>query len=244
METNESVGQMPVQGKESAFKTVMAIANGKGAPAPVSDLPPPPASPVPPPDDEVYRELIRRLVIPGYQLLAGEADRVTINLTPEKYPAFLAANADKDIFLVGGVISEIGLTRASDAHIKKKNYFVIDIDVREFMKKEGTEIADEDIRDLGRWCAGALSNHPFLSEWSYIVFSGNGIHTWYIGDVDDIFAPENWKQGMKFILDQFEKHTKLVPDRSCVNVSKLIRVPGSYNNKHGRHVKVEILCAQ
>ncbi len=191
-----------------------------------------------------YVELIRRLIIPGYQLLAGGVDRVDCALTHETYPSYVQANENRDLYILGGVPVALGLVRVGDVGVKKKNYFPIDIDVRELWKKEGKEISDDEIKDLGRWCAGALADHAFLCEWSYIVFSGNGIHIWYIGDPAPVYSPEHWKHGMKFILGEFEKHTKLIPDWSCVNVGKLFRLPGSFNNKNGGHVKVEILCAQ
>lgn len=237
-----NVPHNPSQEKESALDMAQRFAR-KGAALtksiPSAHLPAVPVFALDP-----YVELIRRLMIPGSQLLVGGVDRIDLALTPDSYTAYVKANANCNLYFLGGIPPEVGLVRANDEQVRKKNYFVIDVDVRELRKKEGKEISDDEIKELGHWCYGTLATHPFLSEWSYIIFSGNGLHLWYIGDPTDIYSPEHWKHGMKFILEEFEKHTKLTPDWSCVNVSKLIRVPGSFNNKNGRHTKVEILCAQ
>jgi hypothetical protein len=192
----------------------------------------------------VYDDFVRRLTIAGYSLLAGKADRVEIALTPVNYRDYLAANPAKDLYIVGGVDTAIGLRRSGDKDIRMKNYFVIDVDVRNLWKAQKQEITDEEIKELGHWLVGALSDHPHLSKWSYIVYSGNGIHIWYIGEPVAVKSIENWRHGMQHIHREFEKHTKLAPDESCVSVGWLFRLPGSFNNKKGRHTLVEILHFQ
>ena len=201
-------------------------------------------SPTQPSQQPSEDALIRRLIIPNRSLLAGEANHVTTILTAENYREFLAANTTKNLYIVGGADPSKGLYRATDGDIHGKNYCFIDIDVREQWKKEGKEISDEEIKELGHWLIGALADHPFLKLWSYISFSGNGLHVWFMGAVAPVMSVDDWKLGMKHIFTEFEKHTKLVPDYSCGNVSKLIRLVGSYNNKNGKHVATEILASQ
>lgn len=188
---------------------------------------------------------IDRLCIPGCSLQAGEANRVIVNnLDPAGYRALITKNQKDNLYIIGGVDPSVN-GRATDADVHSKNYFVIDIDVREAEKKDGRKITDDEIKELGRtWFPGALENHPFLSLWSHIVFSGNGIHIWYIGKITPIRSVEKWSRGVQYILCEFQKHTKQEPDYSCTNVSRLIRLPGSYNNKGGRQVRTEILVSQ
>lgn len=191
------------------------------------------------------QSLIESLVIPGLNLQAGTAEKVGIVLTPDNYRDYIDANTDKDLFLLGGVDPSIGIKRAKDADVRMKNYFLVDIDVREIWRKNGEEITDEHIKEQGINIMEQLNKSETIAgDWRLIVFSGNGLHIWYVGNPIAITSKEVWKEGLLTFLRGFEMRIGLPPDYACINLGRLSRIPCSYNNKKGRHTLVEVLAAQ
>lgn len=191
------------------------------------------------------QSLIESLMIPGLNLLAGTAEKVDIVLTPDNYQSYIDANANKDLFLLGGVDPTIGVRRAKDNDVRKKNYFLVDIDVREIWRKKREEITDEHIKEQGIAIVELLNKSGTIAgDWRLIVFSGNGLHIWYVGDPIAIESKEAWKEGLRTFLRGFEMRIGLPPDYACINLSRLSRIPCSYNNKKGRHTFVEVLATQ
>lgn len=197
-----------------------------------------------PPSDETYTAFVADLLIPDCILQAGTAKTVDILLTPENYRSFVEAHPEHDLYFLGGVDPLRKMERARDEDVRKKGHFFIDLDIRAQWKKEGSEIGDGEIKELGEWLAGALAEHPFLGKWRYIVFTGNGLHVHYFGGPVDVRSTEHWREGMTRLLETFEKVTKMMPDKGCTNAARLCRLPGSFNNKDWRHVPVEILLAR
>lgn len=156
----------------------------------------------------------------------------------------LQKNENEDIYVLGGV-KPTKLTRAGDDDITHKNYFFLDFDIRnDHMKRTGNDIADDAIRNLCPYVAEKLGGHELLQNWRYMVYTGNGIHVYYFGDTDAIRDKRWWSLGVNRLIDEAGKIVAIQPDIGCKNVSRISRLPGSFNNKNGRHVHVEIVSYQ
>lgn len=188
---------------------------------------------------------ISDLVIPGCVVQAGAANNVDTLLTEQNFDSFLAKNQSKDLYFLAGVSSDIGMKRASDKDIKAKGHFFLDFDIRSFWKKAYTEeISDADIQEIGIGIAEAFKGHALLSSWKYFVFSGNGVHFHFVGQPVHTPSPDAWSMGMKSLLKEAESLAGTPPDYNCINLGRICRLPGSYNNKNERHLLVEILESQ
>lgn len=191
-----------------------------------------PASPV--------EAFIRDLQIPGCIVQAGTVKVVSIALDPANTKQFLEAHTDKDLYFVQGVDPAKAMGRAGDTDVRKKTHIFIDLDLRTAQP----DITDGEIKEVGYSLPEVLSKHEFFSKWRYIDFSGNGIHIHFFGDPVEIQSIEHWSQGMQHLVSAFEKHTGMKADGTCINAARLCRLPGSWNNKEGRHVCTEILLTQ
>ncbi|MEI8230584.1 MAG: AAA family ATPase [Candidatus Peregrinibacteria bacterium] len=189
---------------------------------------------------KAYSHFIADLLIPSWNVQAGTVKEVEVILNAENYHSFLIAHEGQDLFFLSGVDPVRGMERARDEDVRSKGHFFFDFDIR----TQYPDITDEEIRELGKWFAGALADHPYLSLWRYIVFSGNGIHVHYFGDPVQLVSAEHWREGMRFIMEEVKKHTRMEPDIGCSNAGRLGRLPGSYNHKNGKRTKVEILLAR
>ncbi len=187
-----------------------------------------------------YQTFISDLQIPGCVVQAGMAMTVEKHLTLENFAEYIEANTHKDLYFLAGVNPARDKLRARDMDILMKNHLFIDLDLR---KKESS-ITDTEIKEIGYSLPETLATHPILSQWRYISFSGNGLHIHYFGDPVAIDTPESWKTGMENILRVFTQHTGIQVDSGCTNAARICRIPGSWNNKGGRHTKDEILLTQ
>lgn len=191
-----------------------------------------------------YQRFIVDLSLPDCIIQAGAANSVDTQLTQKNYQSFLAQNQSKDLFFLAGVRPDC-TGRAADKDVKAKCHFFIDFDVRNFWKKlYGEDISDSDIKEIGLGFVVAFNNHPILSRFRLIVFSGNGIHASFVGDPLYGVSPDVWSMGMKSLLKEAEALTGYQPDYNCINLGRICRLPGSYNNKNGNHTLVEVLEAQ
>jgi hypothetical protein len=178
------------------------------------------------------------LQIPNCIVQAGLAMNVIIILDHHRnYWHLVQRNAYRDLYFLGGVDPKTNLQRASDENVKQKNHFFIDLDLR----TQNPEITDTEIKEVGHSLEGVLAKHSYLNNWRYICFSGNGIHIHYFGDPVPLTSYEHWREGMKHLISSFEKHTGMEADKGCINAARLCRLPGSWNNKNGKHTHVEIL---
>jgi len=163
-----------------------------------------------------------------------------ISSAQEPDTASLDAYLDSDIFFLGGVSPKIGRARAADDHILKKNYVFFDWDVR----KDDPDLTDDDIRDLAKtFLPGILSTIKGMKNWRYIIFTGNGIHVYYFSEEAVIIGDKNaFKMGMRYYIDCLNAIQSGF-DEACINVSRLARLPGSYNCKKEKKL-VEIIASQ
>ena len=177
------------------------------------------------------------LQINGCIVQAGMVNMIVGAIDHRNYWRFVQTNADKDLYFLGGVDPQRGRERARDEDVKQKNHFFIDLDLR----TQNPEITDGEIKEVGYSLKETLAKHSFLGRWRYICFSGNGLHIHYFGDPVPLTSLEHWREGMKHLINTFEKHTGMEADKGCINAARLCRLPGSWNNKNSKHVHTEIL---
>lgn len=153
---------------------------------------------------------------------------------------FLRQNQNEDIYFCAGVKPATKYARCADADIIKKNYFAIDLDLRD----KYPEISNEEIKNFANVLKAQMSKSEDFKDWSYIVFSGNGIHIYFIGDTISGADLENYKSGVEYFYDRFDNEFGEKPDPACCNLARILRLPTTFNNKHGKHVEVEIIFKQ
>ncbi|MDD4287441.1 MAG: hypothetical protein PHN33_03790 [Candidatus Peribacteraceae bacterium] len=189
-----------------------------------------------------YQRFISDLSLPGCVIQAGAANSVDTQLTQENYQSFLAQNQSKDLFFLAGVAPDMNMKRAGDKDIKTKGHFFLDFDIRNFwLNAYGENLSDGEIIEMGVGIVASLKEHPLLSRWRYLIFSGNGIHFQFVSPPVYSPSPDAWRMGMKSLLKDAEALAGIPPDYNCINLGRICRLPGSYNNKNGRHTLVEIL---
>lgn len=185
------------------------------------------------------------MLIPGCKAQVSTLQKVLCELTDEASLApILAQYEHEDVYVLGGVKPEKE-SRAGDDDITHKNYFFLDFDIRnEHIKLTGNDITDDAIKAIGTSIAAKLADHELLAGWRYMVFTGNGIHVYYFGAPVVIENKRWWSIGVSRMIDEAARIVEIHPDVGCKNVARISRMPGSFNNKHGRHVPVEILAVQ
>lgn len=128
--------------------------------------------------------------------------------------------------------------RFSDSDILIKNYFAIDIDLR---NQYNWNITNLEIEQEGLYIAEHLykSNELFW-EWSYIVFSWNWLHLYYIWD-ERQFDKNIYKDWVKYIFDMWDDFIwdeQLYSDKACCNIARIFRLPWTINQKNWAKTKV------
>lgn len=150
----------------------------------------------------------------------------------EDIPSF----EEKNVFFLAGLKEPLN-RRASDNDISLKNYFVLDLDIR---SNSEDDISDEEIKACADILEETLDWTPF-ADWSYINYSWNGLHVYYIGK--DIQATaRQYSDGVGYIYREFERvvdNNLFSPDYACRNIWRIMRLPWSVNQKNWK--KVEIL---
>lgn len=141
----------------------------------------------------------------------------------------------KNIYFVAGVsrkpTGKDGRVVKDD--VQEKNYFVIDIDIRQSVYQQTKEvISQEDMHAMIADIKYDLDNHDVFCEWRYIVDSWNGCHVYYIGD---IIPHENYSDGVKQVFAEFQKDILdahlLEVDFALSDCSRVTRLPWTINSK-------------
>ncbi|MBU1126721.1 AAA family ATPase [Patescibacteria group bacterium] len=121
--------------------------------------------------------------------------------------------------------------RGSDIDLSKKNYFFLDFDIRKDLEAEGrTDLTDEEIIEYGKTIGEKLNEEERSKNWRYIVFSGNGVHVYYIGEPIDVIQGE-FQLGVDHFIGFAERVVGMKGDHACQNPARIARVPTSFNNK-------------
>lgn len=196
-------------------------------------------------EDSIF--LLSALFIPGTKTQLGTTNRIFWEVTDgdfSKLPQFVEKYKDENLYFLSGVSLKNSLVpdkdgvlirKTPDSHVIKKHYFALDFDVRSEFKQEGWEITNEEIKEMGRIMAKSIAGYDPTS----IVFTGNGLHIYFMGDVLDPAFQYNPAVGK--IFTQFEKILGEPLDHANKNPGRILRLPGSFNNKKGKHTRVEVL---
>lgn len=195
-------------------------------------------------DQQEYIErFIGDIELQGCAIQAGSVKRIGRLLTRQNCMTYIQQSKE-DRYFLGGVNPGCGTKRASDKDILQKNYLYLDFDVRKEAEANGEEISDEQIKGVAHELITKLTADTFLSRWRYIVFSGNGLHVYYIGESVEVKQPEAWKIGMQSLLRDAAAICDRIPDPGCINIARLARLPGTLNMKRGQGVRTEVIAYQ
>ncbi|MCA9370593.1 MAG: hypothetical protein KC680_01370 [Candidatus Peregrinibacteria bacterium] len=191
--------------------------------------------------NDAHQHFVHRIDIDGSNAQLSTLMDVVANLTIENAEEAMSKLPDDNIFILNGVRPDKA-GRATDADITLKNCFVLDFDLA---KDEENPRSEADIKNCGRIISDAFRHHPVLGRWTFIVFSGGGLHVWYFGVAQKIESPEHYKHA---IADLHHEAKALLPDElqgtldpACVNVGRLFRMPGTKNYKYDPPRNVEII---
>ncbi|MHA1305068.1 MAG: DnaB-like helicase C-terminal domain-containing protein [Candidatus Heimdallarchaeaceae archaeon] len=169
---------------------------------------------------------------------------------------YLENNKHKDLYFLANVDKQSPMrsktskgetkypdkNRGSDVDIIQKKYVYFDFDIYKEYEKKGTKLTPDEMKVIARESADKLSEIGY-GDWSYLVYSGGGFHLYYTGKICDVNKKHHAK-GYDKIAKEMSDHLGFPHDKSCKNVSRIARLPSSYNNKKGRDfspVQVEIL---
>ena len=137
----------------------------------------------------------------------------------------------EDIYFLAWVDKSNKWKTNKDKDIIEKNYFVIDLDIRENYKEE---ITNDDIKWYANILEILLIESELFSERSYIIYTWNWLHIYYIWDfidVDiDLYSLWVWKIYKDF--DDYLQHDNIMkPDQACKNIWRILRLPWTKNYK-------------
>ena len=145
-----------------------------------------------------------------------------------------------NLYFVGGVDPKKKKERASDKDILKKNCVYFDLD----MRKAHPALTDAEIKATAKDFAELLSLSEEFKDWSFIVYTGNGLHIHYFFDPVPIKNPGAWREGMRGLVAKLSALLSEEVDGACINPARLARMPGSKNVKKLPGKPVEVLMHQ
>ena len=142
-----------------------------------------------------------------------------------------ALKQPKNMYFRAGVDKKNKMKFNEDKDIIEKNYFVIDLDIRE---NADTEISNKEIIDWIPTIKDILKEDNLFSEWSYIIYTGNWLHIYYIWDFIDI-DPKIYSEWVSKIFNMFfelvNRCKQIKPDYVVKNLARYTRLPWSTNFK-------------
>jgi archaellum biogenesis ATPase FlaH len=161
---------------------------------------------------------------------------LTNQLFNESPAEIIQQHSDQNLYFLGNVSSTT--EKQTDKDIKEKNYIFFDFDIR--LKQGKQEITDQEIKDAGVLMGKVLDESPIFKDWTAIIFTGNGIHVYYYGDLIQVEVTA-FTNAMKYLIKEISKYLGVEADGTCCNPARIARLPLSYNNKYGQRKLVEIL---
>lgn len=169
--------------------------------------------------------------------LAG-TQKVEVNNFNHIVPFKEALGKDWMYFLAGVVDNK---KRNSDNDIVKKNYFYVDIDIRSvYLKKHWKVLSDKEQDNEIMKILDRLAQWK-LDTMRYIVYTGNGLHLYYVGDEVEIDKTtySMWVAYFYDIIDFALSDLGYVCDQACKNIARISRLPWSINNRYKTQVNKE-----
>lgn len=138
-------------------------------------------------------------------------------------------------------ISKKSKTRKKEDFLEKKG-FMIDLDLRKnYENKYMSSISDEEI--IKEWIniwENLKKENQILWEISYIVFSWNWLQIHYIWNWQQ-YTPEEyfyWVKEIYKLWDEFWGDYIYTADPACANISRMMRLPWTINQKNWAETKI------
>jgi len=148
---------------------------------------------------------------------------------------FLNKHKTKNLYYLANLPPDSPATRVgkSDDVITQRNHVVVDFDIRSNSEEE---LTNEYIKEYAKHFREVLSRYPYLRDWYAIVFSGNGLHIYYVGDPVDTEDSAIWKVACQVMFEKIEKILGEKTDKTVKNPGRIMRCPFTYNQKNGAEV--------
>ncbi len=141
-----------------------------------------------------------------------------------------ALKKETDIYFLTWVDKEFK-GRWWDKEIVTKCMFCIDVDVRE---QADFPMSNQEITDYAEPLKELLDESELFTERSYIVYTWNWLHVYYVWDPIDINI-EQYAAWVHKIYDMYwdllGRWPELKPDFSCQNIGRILRLPWTKNYK-------------
>lgn len=121
----------------------------------------------------------------------------------------------------------------SDNDIVKKNYFVVDIDIRsELRDKKWENISQDELLKICKSILNVCDSKKDYMDYTMSVCSWNWLHIYYVWDDADLSSYKMW---VSYFFERFDSDIlewfNLKTDKSCSNLSRIFRCPWSINSK-------------
>lgn len=195
----------------------------------------------------------KHLHITGTQIQIGTLEKVIVYGEqifpfPATFEKLLEDFQNQDMYFLGNIVREKyqhapHKRETHDDDIEQKRYVFFDFDIRNHFKENDLEVTDQEIKDIATDFIASAKDHPLWSKWSFIVFTGNGIHIYYVSGASYV-NKKQFAMGYKYFAEQLDPLVGIPSDKKCSNLARIGRLPGSYNNKQGKHTLVEIIASQ
>lgn len=137
----------------------------------------------------------------------------------------------KNVYYIDGVNPDKE-GRASDRDIIAKRAIVFDLDVRKLAPHaKDAEIKNQFLADV----LSRLAKSGTLKNVNAIVFTGNGIHLYYVASKDYLCSGKEsiWSLNYSKLAKQLDDilGKEGIVDIACRNLGRVFRLPGTWNNK-------------
>lgn len=141
----------------------------------------------------------------------------------------LATHNGKDVYFVGN--TKVKHKRCDDTEIDEKYYFAMDYDVRQ---SAGGDISDSELMEAYEYIRDTLNQDKYLCNYSMIVHSWNWFHVYYVTNKNLAAGVEEYKSYVKYwqeYSDTVFGNKTFYTDKSCCNLARIFRLPGTENTK-------------
>lgn len=124
--------------------------------------------------------------------------------------------------------------RCKDQDFIHKKYIFVDIDIRENHYRKTQEVLNDDqLTDEIQKVMNILQQNK-LDDYSYAVFSWNGLHLYYVGEEIEVDY-KTYSAGVRWLYQLI--NDKIQPlgyscDPACHNIARISRLPWTINTRH------------
>jgi hypothetical protein len=199
---------------------------------------------------------LQRIHQPGVIIQIGTTNQIylTADNSINKTRLKDLVDSKQNVYFLAGVKKLKGLLRAADADVRLKNYLYFDFDLR---KESNYKLNSQKIIEKTKSIGNKLNQSNLFNGYSYLIFTGNGLHIVYIGDPIKIKSQNDintFKFGMQYLGQLLSNEIGFSYDSSCTNVSRIMRLPGSWNQEKslddngqevkGNYIKSKIIIEQ